>query len=74
MNLANSSQINVIATRSMYLIRELSLTFSLIWLGTLKQVCWHAPAPFAFKDQMIRSSAIHIAYRILAAFFIVMGA
>ena len=30
-------------------------------------------APFAFKDQMIRSSAIHIAYRILAAFFIVMG-
>ena len=28
----------------------------------------------AFKDPMIRGSAIHIAYRILAAFFIVMGA
>ena len=28
----------------------------------------------AFTDPMIRGSAIHIAYRILAAFFIVMGA
>jgi hypothetical protein len=32
------------------------------------------PAPVAFKDPMIRGSAIHIAYRILAAFFIDMGA
>jgi len=31
-------------------------------------------APVAFKDPMIRGSAIHIAYRIFAAFFIVMGA
>ena len=31
-------------------------------------------APVAFKDPMIRGSAIHIAYRILAAFFIDMGA
>jgi hypothetical protein len=32
------------------------------------------PAPVAFKNPMIRSSAIHTAYRIFAAFFIVMGA
>jgi len=32
------------------------------------------PAQVAFKDPMIRGSAIHIAYRILAAFFIDMGA
>jgi hypothetical protein len=31
-------------------------------------------APVAFKDPMIHGSAIHIAYRILAAFFIDMGA
>ena len=31
-------------------------------------------APVAFKDPMIRGSAIHIAFRILAAFFIDMGA
>ena len=31
-------------------------------------------APVAFKDPMIRGSAIHTAYRIFAAFFIVMGA
>ena len=30
--------------------------------------------PVAFKDPMIHGSAIHIAYRILAAFFIDMGA
>ena len=30
--------------------------------------------PVAFKYLMIRGSAIHIAYRILAAFFIDMGA
>ena len=32
------------------------------------------PVQVAFKDPMIHGSAIHIAYRILAAFFIVMGA
>ena len=51
-----------------------SLTFS--WfscLRTLKQACYFI-APVAFKDPMIRGSAIHIAYRILAAFFIDMGA
>ena len=32
------------------------------------------PVQVAFKDPMIRGSAIHIAYRILAAFFIGMGA
>ena len=32
------------------------------------------PVPVAFKNPMIRSSAIHTAYRIFAAFFIVMGA
>ena len=42
-------------------------------MRTLKQVCCIA-APVAFKDPMIRGSAIHIAYRILAAFFIDMGA
>ena len=31
------------------------------------------PALVAFKDPMIRGSAIHTAYRIFAAFFIVVG-
>ena len=52
-----------------------SLTFEcFICLRTLKQVCWFNSAPVAFKDPMIHGSAIHIAYRILAAFFIDMGA
>jgi hypothetical protein len=53
---------------------RVSLTFRLL------VVCAHwnkyaaFTAPVAFKDPMIRGSAIHIAYRILAAFFIDMGA
>ena len=46
----------------------------LIWLRTLKQVYWFNPVPVALEYPMIHGSAIHIAYRILAAFFIDMGA
>ena len=54
---------------------RVSLTFCLLsCLRTLKQVCRFDSAPVAFKDPMIHGSAIHIAYRILAAFFIDMGA
>ena len=45
-----------------------------IWLLTLKQVYWFKPVPGALENPMIHGSAIHIAYRILAAFFIDMGA
>ena len=41
---------------------------------TLKQVYWFNPVPVALENPMIHGSAIHIAYRILAAFFIDMGA
>ena len=53
-----------------------SLTFLSFFnlLCTLKQVYRFGPVLVAFKNLMIRGSAIHIAYRILAAFFIVMGA
>ena len=46
----------------------------MIWLRTLKQVYWFNPVPVALEYPMIHGSAIHIAYRILAAFFIDMGA
>ena len=71
--LQNSSQKIVTATWSMNFIREFSLTFCFD-LVRHTETSMLFPAPFVFKDQMIRSSAIHIAYRILAAFFIVMGA
>ena len=45
-----------------------------IWLITLKQVYWREPVSGTLEYPMIRGSAIHIAYRILAAFFIDMGA
>ena len=45
-----------------------------IWLNTLKQVYWREPVSGTLEYPMIRGSAIHIAYRILAAFFIDMGA
>ena len=45
-----------------------------IWLITLKQVYWFKPVSGTLEYPMIRGSAIHIAYRILAAFFIDMGA
>ena len=41
-----------------------------IWLITLKQVYWREPV----SGTLEYGSAIHIAYRILAAFFIDMGA
>ena len=45
-----------------------------IWLITLKQVYWLKPVSGTLEYPMIHGSAIHIAYRILAAFFIDMGA
>ena len=52
-----------------------SHTFCLcVWLGTLKQVYWFNPVSDTLENPMIHGSAIHIAYRILAAFFIDMGA
>ena len=45
-----------------------------IWLLTLKQVYWFALVSGTLEYPMIHGSAIHIAYRILAAFFIDMGA
>lgn len=45
-----------------------------IWLITLKQVYWREPVSGTLEYPMIHGSAIHIAYRILAAFFIDMGA
>ena len=41
---------------------------------TLKQVYWLKPVSGTLENRMIHGSAIHIAYRILAAFFIDMGA
>ena len=41
---------------------------------TLKQVYWFNPVSGTLEYPMIHGSAIHIAYRILAAFFIDMGA
>ena len=45
-----------------------------VWLITLKQVYWLKPVSGTLENPMIHGSAIHIAYRILAAFFIDMGA
>ena len=54
---------------------SISHTFIInIWLITLKQVYWREPVSGTLEYPMIRGSAIHIAYRILAAFFIDMGA
>lgn len=69
-----SSQIIVTATWSIYLMREFSLTFCFYLVRHTETSMLRLSAPYVFKDQMIRSSAIHIAYRILAAFFIDMGA
>jgi hypothetical protein len=68
-----SSQIIVTATWSIYFMREFSLTFCFYLVRHTETSMLRISAPYVFKDQMIRSSAIHIAYRILAAFFIVMG-
>ena len=56
------------------MIREFSLTSCLDLFRHTETSMLIRSAPVAFKDPMIRGSAIHIAYRILAAFFIVMGA
>ena len=48
--------------------------FIYVWLRTLKQVYWFNPVSGTLEYPMIHGSAIHIAYRILAAFFIDMGA
>jgi hypothetical protein len=66
---------NVTAAGSMHLMRELLSH----WGGLVVCAHWNKYAsqrlaPVAFKDPMIRGSAIHIAFRILAAFFIDMGA
>ena len=54
---------------------SISHTFIInIWLITLKQVYWLEPVSGTLENPMIHGSAIHIAYRILAAFFIDMGA
>ena len=45
-----------------------------VCLRTLKQVYWFNPVSGTLEYPMIHGSAIHIAYRILAAFFIDMGA
>ena len=48
--------------------------FIYVCLCTLKQVYWLNPVSGTLEYPMIHGSAIHIAYRILAAFFIDMGA
>ena len=48
--------------------------FIYVCLRTLKQVYWFNPVSGTLEYPMIHGSAIHIAYRILAAFFIDMGA
>ena len=48
--------------------------FIYVCLCTLKQVYWFNPVSGTLEYPMIHGSAIHIAYRILAAFFIDMGA
>ena len=48
--------------------------FIYVCLSTLKQVYWFNPVSGTLEYPMIHGSAIHIAYRILAAFFIDMGA
>ena len=48
--------------------------FIYVCLCTLKQVYWFSPVSGTLEYPMIHGSAIHIAYRILAAFFIDMGA
>ena len=48
--------------------------FIYIWLRSLKKVYWFKPVSGTLEYPMIHGSAIHIAYRILAAFFIDMGA
>ena len=72
--LYSSSQINVTATESIYFMRELlsHLDGIFVWAHWNKYTDYSVPV--AFKYLMIRGSAIHIAYRILAAFFIDMGA
>ena len=70
-----SSQINVTAAGSIYLMRDiLSHLIDLFVYAHWNKYADLRSAPVAFKDPMIRGSAIHIAYRILAAFFIDMGA
>ena len=54
---------------------SISHTFVIyVCLRTLKQVYWLNPVSGTLEYPMIHGSAIHIAYRILAAFFIDMGA
>ncbi len=54
---------------------RISLTFLLFYLFAHTETSMLVlPAPVAFENPMIHGSAIHIAYRILAAFFIDMGA
>ena len=54
---------------------SISHTFVIyVCLRTLKQVYWFNPVSGTLEYPMIHGSAIHIAYRILAAFFIDMGA
>ena len=54
---------------------SISHTFVIyVCLCTLKQVYWFSPVSGTLEYPMIHGSAIHIAYRILAAFFIDMGA
>lgn len=69
-----SSQINVTATESIYFIREFLLHLDSLFVSAHWNKYTGFPVPVAFKYPMIRGSAIHIAYRILAAFFIDMGA
>ena len=73
--LTTSSQINVTAAESIYLMREyLSHVYYIYVFRHTETSMLVLLAPVAFKDPMIHGSAIHIAYRILAAFFIDMGA
>ena len=66
---------NVTATGSMYFMRELLSHFVCLFVyAHWNKYADLRSAPVAFKDPMIHGSAIHIAYRILAAFFIDMGA
>ena len=65
----------MIATKSINLIWELLIHFVYVfgWVHWNKYT-GSTPVSVTLENPMIRGSAIHIAYRILAAFFIDMGA
>ena len=65
----------MIATKSINLIWELLIHFVYVFgWGHWNKYTGSSPVSVTLENPMIRGSAIHTAYRILAAFFIDMGA